>query len=336
VWVAEADVYTPGMVDHALIPRTGASAPTGYIYHRAKAAPPGPPTPAPGTANLSFFPADITADVGNTFTVGTQLNVGSDARTAHATISYDPSRLTVAWASLDDSSGLVDDAWGAPTITTTTPGKVTITATADAPVSGDHPLALIGFTAVSAGDTSLTADAGATDSDGRPLTLTEQPASAQISPAPPPPAQTVMSLDQPVGSVAHAIRRALTPADAAGVPVGTQFQVPVYANISGGQVNAVEADVSYDPSLLQFVSDNPNASAWNTTVASGNTPGTVDLQIGATTPQSGQVLLTTITFQAIAPGTANLSFTGNTQAADATESVGTLSGTVGTTYTITP
>jgi hypothetical protein len=144
-----------------------------------------------------------------------------------------------------------------------------------------------------------------------------------------------MSLDTPVGG-GFLSARPLLAAPAASVPVGTQFEVPVYARISGGQVNAIRTDVSYPANLMTFDSSAPNSSVWNATAANSGSDGTVDVQVGSATGQSGTVLMATLTFTATAPGTATLSFDSTAWVVDATDTVDTVVSTQGATYTITP
>ncbi|MBW4061804.1 hypothetical protein HJC99_04520 [Candidatus Saccharibacteria bacterium] len=104
----------------------------------------------------------------------------------------------------------------------------------------------------------------------------------------------------------------LTPANAS-VEVGQT--VTVYADSGSVPVNAAQANLSYDPALPQYVSfDNTGTQLPLDAQPIVGTPTTGSLQIvhatqGGATPPSGTILLTTLTFKALAgSGSAAITF----------------------------
>ena len=92
---------------------------------------------------------------------------------------------------------------------------------------------------------------------------------------------------------------------------GQTFNVRVEASPDGDSINAVEATVLFDASKLavQAVSKTGSAfSLWTTEPAFSNANGTIDFGGGSPTPFSNTSMLVTITFKAIAPGSAEVSF----------------------------
>jgi hypothetical protein len=341
IWLSEEAVYGTGMIDHAVIARTGAAAPTGYIYTSARPTgpgqPPAGPGQAPGASSLYVWPSDTTAVVGDTFTVDVRLSVTSGSvSTASADVNYDPATLSFVSAALPSDNGLGDTTWGTPQFSTS-PGTLRVQVSSPGLVSADVPMALVTFAAIAPGSSTLSfasdSRVGLGSQQAIPV-MTSAPVT--IEPAPPPPAATNLILGTPgtptIGGPPY------VPMQTSPIIVqqGTQFDVPVYANITGGQVDAIHSQVSYPTGILSFVSSAVNSSAWDTTVVNGAAAGTVDVQIGASSAQSGSVLLTTITFQADTLGTATLSFTSSSQAADADQWVDTVVGSNNIVYTVVP
>lgn len=97
----------------------------------------------------------------------------------------------------------------------------------------------------------------------------------------------------------------------ASYDTGQTFNVRVEASPDGDSINAVEATVLFDSSKLavQAVSKTGSAfSLWTTEPAFSNANGTVDFGGGSPTPFSNVSTLITITFKAIAPGSAEVSY----------------------------
>ena len=117
------------------------------------------------------------------------------------------------------------------------------------------------------------------------------------------------------GSHASATQLYLTPANGS-VQNGSNIDVQVYANSGSTTVNAAQANLSYNPSQLQYVSySDSGATAMPLDAQSpSGTPNTGSLQFtratqGGATPPSGTFLLFTVTFKATAgTGTAAITF----------------------------
>ena len=280
VWVSEAGAYTPGVVDHALVPRAGHGAPAGYIYETATTItiPPTsttttttsstttttiPPTGTPTTssttttttttvsaasASLYVWPAADSARVGGTFSVDVRLTPSADGvSAASAQLSYPAGMLSVLSAGLPDEDGTGDVTWGTPTLQSA-PGNLTITVSSPTAVSDDHPIVLVTFQALAVGTATITPTAGSVVSavPGQSVAVTDTGASATIDAALAPPATSQLSLAPPAGP--SDLARTAT----ASSPVGSQITVPVYADVTSGEVNAVGATVDYPSSLLQY------------------------------------------------------------------------------------
>ncbi|MCK5466448.1 hypothetical protein KAI56_03065, partial [Candidatus Parcubacteria bacterium] len=94
--------------------------------------------------------------------------------------------------------------------------------------------------------------------------------------------------------------------------IGSTFDISILLNTSGNSINAIKADLRFDPKKLQVV--NPATgksfvSVWAVPPFYSNTEGKVSFQGGIPSPgirtSSGSVL--TITFRAIKPGETTIS-----------------------------
>jgi len=94
---------------------------------------------------------------------------------------------------------------------------------------------------------------------------------------------------------------------------GSTFNVSVFLNTSGADVNAVKIKLKFDPKKLQIVSPTAGKSfisVWVAQPSYSNTLGTAAFQGGAPSPgiNTSDGLVSTITFRAISPGQALVSF----------------------------
>ncbi|MGZ6004737.1 MAG: cohesin domain-containing protein [Candidatus Saccharimonadales bacterium] len=93
---------------------------------------------------------------------------------------------------------------------------------------------------------------------------------------------------------------------------GASFTVTVNEDSGSSTINAVQADLSYDQSKLQFISlnDNPPASAFGISAAASGGSGNVTFQMGNITPLSGSHPVGTVTFKTLVdgPGSTSVSF----------------------------
>lgn len=100
----------------------------------------------------------------------------------------------------------------------------------------------------------------------------------------------------------------LDPASAT-VNEGDTFDVDVRVDTDGENVNAVEAVLEYSTSQVSFTSIDSSASAFEIEANETGGSGEVTISRGTTTPQSGDLFLSTVTFEAITGGeTANITF----------------------------
>lgn len=118
---------------------------------------------------------------------------------------------------------------------------------------------------------------------------------------------------------------------------GQTFTVTIQANPNGDSVNAVESTLSYDPSLLSVVSVSKTGSVfslWTTEPTFSNSAGTIEFGGGSPSPFTASSPLVVVTFRAVAPGTATVSF--DSASALAADGLGTdvLESSPSGTYTI--
>lgn len=135
---------------------------------------------------------------------------------------------------------------------------------------------------------------------------------------------------------AHAADVLITPSTGS-YSTGQTFTATIQANPAGDSINAVEASLTFNPSTLSVVSVSKTGSAfslWTTEPAFSNTAGTIEFGGGSPTPFSVQSTLLTVTFRALAEGTAAVSF--ETASALAADGQGTdvLENSIGANYTI--
>ena len=92
---------------------------------------------------------------------------------------------------------------------------------------------------------------------------------------------------------------------------GQTFTAAVRVVPAGQNVNAVEATLKYDPSVLTVVSVNKNGSAfslWTVEPTFSNTAGTITFGGGSTAPFSATSNLINVTFRTVKEGTGAVSF----------------------------
>lgn len=92
---------------------------------------------------------------------------------------------------------------------------------------------------------------------------------------------------------------------------GQTFTATVRANPAGQSINAVEATLKFDPTLVSVVSISKDGSAfslWTVEPTFSNSAGTVTFGGGSPTPFTAASNLVTITFRAVAAGSATVSF----------------------------
>ncbi|MDP3991264.1 MAG: cohesin domain-containing protein [Candidatus Nealsonbacteria bacterium] len=101
--------------------------------------------------------------------------------------------------------------------------------------------------------------------------------------------------------------------------VGSTFNVSIFINTGDENINAVKADLKFDPQKLQIASPTAGKSLISVWVAQptySNTEGRVSFQGGVPSPgiNTSSGLISTITFRAAAPGKAVISLLDSSQA----------------------
>ena len=134
----------------------------------------------------------------------------------------------------------------------------------------------------------------------------------------------------------HAAEVSLSPLSGT-YTVGQTFSATVRVNPQGKNINAVESTLTFDTTKLSVVSVGKTGSAfslWTTEPTFSNTAGTIQFGGGSPSPFSAASNLVTITFRAVAEGSALVEF--RDASVLAADGLGTdvLSGKVKATYTI--
>lgn len=125
----------------------------------------------------------------------------------------------------------------------------------------------------------------------------------------------------------------LTPASSSPA-LDSTFTVTIYENSGTVGVNAVQADLTYNTNLLQYVSTDLATSAFSMVGQNTGGNGTVNLGLASTTARTGSQIVAIITFRTIGTGTANISFAGTSAVVNATTQNNELGTPTGGTYTI--
>jgi hypothetical protein len=118
---------------------------------------------------------------------------------------------------------------------------------------------------------------------------------------------------------------------------GQTFTATIQVDPAGDSVNAVEAELSFDKSVLSVVNVSKTGSVfslWTTEPAFSNTAGTISFGGGSPTPFSSRSTLLTVTFRTLTTGTGTVSF--GTASALAADGRGTdvLAGKNGASFTV--
>ncbi len=143
-----------------------------------------------------------------------------------------------------------------------------------------------------------------------------------------------------MGPAAHAATLALTPSSGT-FPAGRSFTVAVQVSSPDQALNAVQGDISFPTKQLQVLSVSTDGSILNFWVQSpvfSNQVGTVNFAGIAVSPgyQGPSATVLTVTFAAIAGGSAPMSFISGSVLANDGKGTAILNGTEGATFTILP
>lgn len=117
----------------------------------------------------------------------------------------------------------------------------------------------------------------------------------------------------------------------------TLFTLNVYVNSAGQPTNAVTAELNYNTSLLDFVSQDSSSSSFGIQASQSGGGGTVKFERGSITPLTGSALLVgKVTFKSkTTAGAAAVSFTGNSAVVNSSTFQNILGSTAGGNYTVT-
>jgi chitodextrinase len=126
----------------------------------------------------------------------------------------------------------------------------------------------------------------------------------------------------------------LSPASSS-LALGSTLTVTIQENSSTDAVNAVEADLKYDQTKLQYVSTSTSSGAFNSLVAheSGGS-GVVEMGLATGTAVTGLQTVATVTFHTIGTGTTAISFASTSAIIRASDTVNVLGTATGGSYTI--
>ncbi|HVQ45023.1 MAG TPA: cohesin domain-containing protein [Candidatus Saccharimonadia bacterium] len=128
----------------------------------------------------------------------------------------------------------------------------------------------------------------------------------------------------------------LTPA-AASVQNGNNISIQIRVNSSADLVNAVQANFTYNPAQLQYVSVSAVGTAFDVDASSSIASGSIQLARGATTSVSGDNLFATITFKAIVgSGSASVNVASGSAVVRTSDASNILTQSGGAVFTLTP
>lgn len=108
----------------------------------------------------------------------------------------------------------------------------------------------------------------------------------------------------PVASAVAATAPATLYVPSANNPVapGDSLTVDVRLRSDTLPVNAVQADLNYPTAALQYVSTDVNNGVWGVTASISGGAGRVSIEVGSTTPVTGDTLVAKVTFTALEAG----------------------------------
>jgi hypothetical protein len=306
---------------------------------------------------LYLAPANGSVEVGSTVAVQIRVNTGTESTNAvQANLTYDPAKLE--YVNVDAAGTAFSLAANSQTAAGSIQ-LARATGGGEAAATGDNLFATVNFKALAGtGTASVSIAAGshvvnATDasellvnSAGSTFTLTS-PAGPTPTPSPTPtptpaptatptPAPTPTPTPGPTASPVPTATPAPTPAPTATpVPAnGTLFINPAAPSVTSGQnvtidirensgavqVNAVQANLSYDPTKLQYVGVDGTGADFTLNAITDAGNGSLNLTrsvSGGEAPLTGDKLIAHVTFKAIAgSGVASISFATGSAIAD--------------------
>ena len=116
--------------------------------------------------------------------------------------------------------------------------------------------------------------------------------------------------------------------------VGSTFDVRVYEQSGTAAVNAVQANILVPAGRLSYVRTDTSGSGFDLGVPTTLKNGSLDISAGSTKALTGQQLVATVTFKALAAGSTAINFGAGSSILRANDSVNLISFTQGVTYTL--
>jgi Cohesin domain len=126
----------------------------------------------------------------------------------------------------------------------------------------------------------------------------------------------------------------LQPAQAS-YQTGATFRIDIRLNAAGENVNAVQADLTYPPNLLEFSSVDTSGSAFTLDAVVKGGDGKVQIARGKIGGLTGDVLVATVVFKATHAGTAKIGLSTTSAAPRSEGSSDALTSRQGATVTVT-
>jgi hypothetical protein len=116
---------------------------------------------------------------------------------------------------------------------------------------------------------------------------------------------------------------------------GSNLSIQIWENSYDQKVNAVQANLAYDPAKLMFLNIDASSSAFKLEVPSSGGNGEVKIGRGQQTPLTGNQLVAIVNFNVIGTGgSTSVSFASGSQLASATTNKNILAKTYGGNYNL--
>ncbi len=125
----------------------------------------------------------------------------------------------------------------------------------------------------------------------------------------------------------------LKPSESA-VKVGENLTVDIWLQAANEQVNAVQSNLRYDPTLLDFLAVDSAGSAFSVQAEANGGQGEVKIARGTLGTISGEQFIAKVTFKPIRNGTVAIDFTDKSKVIRPKDVKNVLQGTAGGTYNL--
>jgi hypothetical protein len=121
------------------------------------------------------------------------------------------------------------------------------------------------------------------------------------------------------------------------ISAAAPFVVDVWGDSLTSSVNAVQANLSYDPTQLQLTTIDTSASPFAIAAETVGSGGVIRIARGSSTTLQGQQAVARITFKPlVSSGKTSLKFTSGSQLVDATSNLNIMTQTLAGAYRFTP